>query len=36
MYEIAQYTSANGQGTAVLLEALAQQRVARLIVASRA
>src|SRR5438128_834016 len=34
MYEIANYTSVNGQGTAVLLEALAQQPVERLVVAS--
>jgi dTDP-L-rhamnose 4-epimerase len=34
MYEIANYTSINGDGTAVLLEALAQQPVERLIVAS--
>lgn len=34
MYEIANYTSANGQGTAVLLEALAQHPVERLVVAS--
>ena len=34
MYEIANYTSANGQGTAVLLEALAQRPVERLVVAS--
>jgi dTDP-L-rhamnose 4-epimerase len=34
MYEIASYTSANGQGTAVLLEALAQRPVERLVVAS--
>jgi dTDP-L-rhamnose 4-epimerase len=34
MYEIAQYTSVNNLGTAVLLEALAAQPVARLIVAS--
>ncbi|MFL6541907.1 MAG: NAD-dependent epimerase/dehydratase family protein [Chthoniobacterales bacterium] len=34
MYEIANYTSANGQGTAVLLEALAKKPVERLIVAS--
>jgi dTDP-L-rhamnose 4-epimerase len=34
MYEIAQYTSVNNLGTAVLLEALAANPVARLIVAS--
>ena len=34
MYEIAQYTAVNNLGTAVLLEALAAQPVARLIVAS--
>lgn len=34
MYEIAAYTSVNNLGTAVLLEALARQRVGRLIVAS--
>lgn len=34
MYEIANYTSINGQGTAVLLEALAHHPVARLVVAS--
>jgi len=34
MYEIAKYTSTNGQGTAVLLEALAQRPIERLIVAS--
>src|SRR6266480_1865557 len=34
MYEIANYTSTNGQGTAVLLEALAQRPVERLVVAS--
>jgi dTDP-L-rhamnose 4-epimerase len=34
MYEIAHYTSSNGQGTAVLLEALARQPVERLLVAS--
>lgn len=34
MYEIANYTDANGGGTAVLLEALAKKRVERLIVAS--
>src|SRR4051794_5798024 len=34
MYEIAQYTSVNNLGTAVLLEALAAQPVARLVVAS--
>jgi dTDP-L-rhamnose 4-epimerase len=34
MYEIANYTSANGLGTAVLLEALAQHPVDRLVVAS--
>jgi dTDP-L-rhamnose 4-epimerase len=34
MYEIAQYTSINNLGTAVLLEALAAQPVAQLIVAS--
>jgi dTDP-L-rhamnose 4-epimerase len=34
MYEIAHYMSTNGQGTAVLLEALAQQPIERLIVAS--
>ncbi len=34
MYEIAQYTAVNSLGTAVLLEALASQPVARLVVAS--
>ena len=34
MYEVANYTSVNGQGTAILLEALAQQPVERLVVAS--
>ncbi len=34
MYEIVNYTSINGEGTAVLLEALAQRPVQRLIVAS--
>src|SRR5438105_9948266 len=34
MYEIANYTSVNGDGTAVLLEALSRQSVDRLIVAS--
>jgi dTDP-L-rhamnose 4-epimerase len=34
MYEIAGYTAVNAVGTAVLLEALAQQRVKRLVVAS--
>jgi dTDP-L-rhamnose 4-epimerase len=34
MYEIAQYTAVNNLGTAVLLEALAAQPVARLVVAS--
>src|SRR3954465_2627 len=34
MYEIAQYTSVNNLGTAVLLEALAAQPVDRLVVAS--
>jgi dTDP-L-rhamnose 4-epimerase len=34
MYEIAQYTSVNNLGTAVLLEALAANPVARLVVAS--
>jgi dTDP-L-rhamnose 4-epimerase len=34
MYEIARYTSINADGTAVLLEALAQQPVERLVVAS--
>jgi dTDP-L-rhamnose 4-epimerase len=34
MYEIANYTSINGDGTAILLEALAQHPVERLIVAS--
>ena len=34
MYEIAHYTSANGVGTAMLLEALAAQPVERLVVAS--
>jgi dTDP-L-rhamnose 4-epimerase len=34
MYEIAQYTSVNNLGTAVLLEALAARPVARLVVAS--
>lgn len=34
MYEIAEYTSVNNMGTAVLLEALAKKPVSRLIVAS--
>ncbi|MDQ6655808.1 MAG: SDR family NAD(P)-dependent oxidoreductase, partial [Verrucomicrobiota bacterium] len=34
MYQIAEYTSVNGEGTAVLLEALAQKPVERLVVAS--
>jgi dTDP-L-rhamnose 4-epimerase len=34
MYEIANYTSTNSQGTAVLLEALAQRPVERLVIAS--
>lgn len=34
MYQIAEYTNINNLGTAVLLEALTQQRVQRLIVAS--
>jgi len=34
MYEIAEYTSANDLGTAVLLEALAESRPAKLVVAS--
>src|SRR5919205_530331 len=34
MYEIAQYTSVNNLGTAVLLESLAAKPVARLVVAS--
>jgi dTDP-L-rhamnose 4-epimerase len=34
MYEIAEYTSVNNLGTAVLLEAILEQRVERLIVAS--
>jgi dTDP-L-rhamnose 4-epimerase len=34
MYEIANYTSNNSQGTAVLLEAIAQRPVERLVVAS--
>ncbi|MBA2270133.1 MAG: NAD-dependent epimerase/dehydratase family protein [Chthoniobacterales bacterium] len=34
MYQIAEYTSVNGEGTAVLLEALAQNPVERLVVAS--
>ena len=34
MYEIAEYTSANSLGTAVLLEALAEQPVRKLLVAS--
>ncbi len=34
MYEIEHYTSANGLGTAVLLEALAKRRVEKLVVAS--
>jgi dTDP-L-rhamnose 4-epimerase len=34
MYEIVNYTSANGEGTAVLLEALSRRPVERLIVAS--
>ena len=34
MYEIAEYTAANSLGTAVLLEALAEQPVGKLLVAS--
>ncbi len=34
MYEIAEYTSVNSVGTAVVLEALAKRRVAQLVVAS--
>jgi dTDP-L-rhamnose 4-epimerase len=34
MYQIAEYTSVNSYGTAVLLEAILQQRVERLVVAS--
>jgi dTDP-L-rhamnose 4-epimerase len=34
MYQIAEYTSVNGEGTAILLEALAQNPVERLVVAS--
>ncbi|MCA1602905.1 MAG: NAD-dependent epimerase/dehydratase family protein, partial [Acidobacteria bacterium] len=34
MYQIAEYTSVNGEGTAILLEALARNPVERLIVAS--
>ena len=34
MYEIAEYTAANNLGTAVLLEALVERRVRRLVVAS--
>ena len=34
MYQIAEYTSVNGEGTAILLEALARSPVERLIVAS--
>jgi dTDP-L-rhamnose 4-epimerase len=34
MYEIVRYTDVNNRGTAVLLEALARQRVQRLVVAS--
>ncbi|HEX8679432.1 MAG TPA: NAD-dependent epimerase/dehydratase family protein [Chthoniobacterales bacterium] len=34
MYQIAEYTSVNGEGTAILLEALAREPVERLIVAS--
>ena len=34
MYQIAEYTSVNGEGTAVLLEALARNPVERLVVAS--
>jgi dTDP-L-rhamnose 4-epimerase len=34
MYQIAEYTSVNGEGTAILLEALARKPVERLIVAS--
>jgi dTDP-L-rhamnose 4-epimerase len=34
MYQIAEYTSANAGGTAILLEALARQPVGRLVVAS--
>ncbi|CAN5249995.1 NAD-dependent epimerase/dehydratase family protein [soil metagenome] len=34
MYQIAEYTSVNGEGTAILLEALARNPVERLVVAS--
>lgn len=34
MYQIAEYTSVNGEGTAILLEALARKPVERLVVAS--
>ena len=34
MYEMAEYTSANSLGTAVLLEALAERPVRKLVVAS--
>ncbi|MBA3882868.1 MAG: NAD-dependent epimerase/dehydratase family protein [Chthoniobacterales bacterium] len=34
MYKIAEYTSVNGEGTAILLEALAREPVERLVVAS--
>ena len=34
MYQIAEYTSVNNLGTAVLLEALVKRRVERLVVAS--
>jgi dTDP-L-rhamnose 4-epimerase len=34
MYQIAEYTSVNGEGTAILLEALARNPIERLIVAS--
>jgi dTDP-L-rhamnose 4-epimerase len=34
MYQIAEYTSVNGEGTAILLEALARKPVQRLVVAS--
>ncbi len=34
MYQIAEYTSVNGEGTAILLEALARRPVERLVVAS--
>lgn len=34
MYQIAEYTSVNGEGTAILLEALAREPIERLVVAS--